>query len=414
MHCQQPRVHGPASRNNSRGVLVVPTRRPAVSVAAYLPSQAGAAVPEKVSTAFKRLQNGSDIRGVALSSKPEEGVTLTPAAVFFIAESFVDYLRQKGHKNVKVAVGNDPRVSAPLLGPAVLSGLVSAGAQAVNVGLATTPAMFYGIVAPGSDVNGSIMLTASHMPYQNNGMKFFTAEGGLAKPDITEILAAAAEKAAAAGVELGDEMQDPGYVLQQALAAESSPSTWQLLDKYAGHLRQQLIEAINHPQHKDKPLTGLKITVDAGNGSGGFFASKVLAPLGADITGSQFLEPNGTFPNHIPNPENKEAMAAAVDMVKQSGCDLGIIFDTDVDRSAVVDGDGTPINSNRFIALMAAIVLQDHPGSTIVTDSVTSDGLTKFIEARGGKHLRFKRGYKNVISKGVQLNNEGGDRKSVV
>jgi phosphomannomutase len=70
-------------------------------------------------------------------------------------------------------------------------------------------------------------------------------------------------------------VQDPGYVLQQALAAESSPSTWQLLDKYAGHLRQQLIEAINHPQHKDKPLTGLKITVDAGNGSGGFFASKV-------------------------------------------------------------------------------------------------------------------------------------------
>lgn len=70
-------------------------------------------------------------------------------------------------------------------------------------------------------------------------------------------------------------LQDPGYVIQQALAAQACPSTWQLLDKYAGHLRQQLIEAIDHPQHKDKPLTGLKITVDAGNGSGGFFASKV-------------------------------------------------------------------------------------------------------------------------------------------
>lgn len=63
--------------------------------------------------------------------------------------------------------------------------------------------------------------------------------------------------------------------MQQALAAQVSPSTWQLLDAYAGHLRQQLIEAINHPQHKEKPLTGLKITVDAGNGSGGFFAAKV-------------------------------------------------------------------------------------------------------------------------------------------
>lgn len=73
-------------------------------------------------------------------------------------------------------------------------------------------------------------------------------------------------------------LQDPGYVMQQALAAQPSPSTWQLLDTYAGHLRQQLIEAIDHPQHKEKPLTGLKITVDAGNGSGGFFAAKVRHP----------------------------------------------------------------------------------------------------------------------------------------
>jgi len=70
-------------------------------------------------------------------------------------------------------------------------------------------------------------------------------------------------------------LQDPGYVLQQALAIQSTPSKWPLLEKYAGHLRQQLIEAIDHPQHREKPLTGLKIAVDAGNGSGGFFASQV-------------------------------------------------------------------------------------------------------------------------------------------
>lgn len=69
--------------------------------------------------------------------------------------------------------------------------------------------------------------------------------------------------------------QDPGYVIQQALAAQSKPTQQQLLQQYAGHLRQQLIEAINHPQHRVKPLTGLHIAVDAGNGSGGFFASQV-------------------------------------------------------------------------------------------------------------------------------------------
>jgi len=100
-------------------------------------------------------------------------------------------------------------------------------------------------------------------------------------------------------------------------------------------------------------------------------------------------------------------MQSAVDATIAAGADLGIIFDTDVDRSAVIDADGSPINRNRLIALLSAIVLEDHPGSTIVTDSVTSDGLAEFIEAMGGRHLRYMRGYKNVINKGVELNMSG-------
>ena len=88
--------------------------------------------------------------------------------------------------------------------------------------------------------------------------------------------------------------------------------------------------------------------------------------------------------------------------------DFGIIFDTDVDRGAAVDSSGKELNRNRLIALIAAIVLQEHPGSTIVTDSITSDGLTQFIqEDLGGKHHRFKRGYKNVINESVRLNEAG-------
>ena len=138
--------------------------------------------------------------------------------------------------------------------------------------------------------------------------------------------------------------------------------------------------------------------VDAGNGAGGFYVDRVLKPLGADTTGSQFLDPDGTFPNHVPNPENKEAMEAICQAVIAHQADLGIIFDTDVDRAAAVDHQGNELNRNRMIALISAIVLQEHPGSTIVTDSITSDGLTQFIEQQlGGKHHRFRRGYKNVI-----------------
>ncbi len=135
---------------------------------------------------------------------------------------------------------------------------------------------------------------------------------------------------------------------------------------------------------------------------------KVLKPLGADTTGSQFLEPDGTFPNHIPNPENKEAMNSICQAVVKNKADFGIIFDTDVDRVAAVDHEGNELNRNRMIALISAIVLQEHPGSTIVTDSITSDGLTQFIEQHlKGKHHRFKRGYKNVINESIRLNNSG-------
>jgi phosphomannomutase len=150
--------------------------------------------------------------------------------------------------------------------------------------------------------------------------------------------------------------------------------------------------------------------VDAGNGAGGFFVDKVLKPLGANTKGSQFLDPDGRFPNHVPNPEEKAAMDAIIDAVEKNGADLGIIFDTDVDRAGAVDKNGKPINRNRFIALMASIVLEEHPGTVIVTDSVTSTGLKYWIEEKlGGVHHRFKRGYKNVINESIRLNKEGKD-----
>ncbi|MBQ7447180.1 MAG: phosphomannomutase/phosphoglucomutase, partial [Eubacterium sp.] len=157
-----------------------------------------------------------------------------------------------------------------------------------------------------------------------------------------------------------------------------------------------------------KPLAGLHIVVDAGNGAGGFFVTKILDELGADTTGSLFLEPDGMFPNHEPNPENKEAMAAIVKATLDNHADLGLIFDTDVDRMSAVLSDGTPLNRDAIIAMMAAILAPENPGSTIITDSVTSDRLTDFLENDLGlKHLCFKRGYKNVIDKCKELNAAG-------
>jgi phosphomannomutase len=126
------------------------------------------------------------------------------------------------------------------------------------------------------------------------------------------------------------------------------------------------------------------------------------------VTGSQFLDPDGRFPNHIPNPEDGKAMESVCAATVAAGADLGVIFDTDVDRAGLVGADGREINRNRLIALAAAVALTDCPGGTVVTDSVTSDGLKQFIETTlGGRHCRFKRGYKNVIDEARRLCDEG-------
>ena len=159
---------------------------------------------------------------------------------------------------------------------------------------------------------------------------------------------------------------------------------------------------------EEKPLSGYKIAVDAGNGAGGFYATDVLEKLGADISGSQFLEPDGMFPNHIPNPENEDAMRSICAAVRNNNADLGIIFDTDVDRAGCVGADGEEINRNRLIALAAYMVSGEKGGATIVTDSVTSDGLREYLEnTLNDTHYRYRRGYKNVINKAIELCRDG-------
>ena len=176
---------------------------------------------------------------------------------------------------------------------------------------------------------------------------------------------------------------------------------------YAEGLRNMICGELGVTE-ADKPLEGYKIIVDAGNGVGGFYAHNVLAPLGADIQGSQFLDMDGMFPNHAPNPENKDAMKSICQATVDSGADLGIIFDTDVDRAGCVDKNGNEINRNRLVALASIIALENNQGGTIVTDSVTSTGLSEFINNYlGGVHYRFKRGYRNVINEQLRLNSEG-------
>ena len=342
---------------------------------------------------WQKLQNGSDIRGVAIAGVPNEPVNLTPEIAKILGQAFATWLAQKLDKpttDLLISVGRDSRLSGPELMQAVMEGINSLGSAVYDFAIASTPAMFMSTITDGFNCDGAIMLTASHLPFNRNGLKFFTAQGGLEKKDITDILNFAAQNQF------------------DTASTEGKIANHDFIAVYAEQFVTKIRTAVNHPEHYEQPLKGLKIIVDAGNGAGGFYASKVLEPLGADITGSQFLDPDGTFPNHVPNPEDKAAMASICEAVINHQADFGIIFDTDVDRSAAVDQFGKELNRNRLIALISAIVLQEHPKSTIVTDSITSDGLAKFIEQDlQGVHHRFKRGYKNVINESMRLNQLG-------
>jgi phosphomannomutase len=367
-------------------------------------SASSTVVPYLDKTDFLKLQNGSDIRGVALDGVEGEDVNLTEPVAEAIGAAFAGWLVEKkkadASQHLRVSIGHDSRISAKLLQNAISRGLAGAGLEVVLYGLASTPAMFNSSLTKDEaflcPVDGSIMITASHLPFNRNGFKFFTNGGGLGKPDIKDILERAAN--------IYNQFTEESLRLSESVASLST-KTVDYMTVYTSDLVKAVRKAAGNIE---KPLEGFHIVVDAGNGAGGFFAAKVLEPLGAITSGSQFLEPDGLFPNHIPNPEDKTAMKAITKAVLDNKADLGIIFDTDVDRSAAVDSTGREFNRNRLIALMAAIVLEEHPGTTIVTDSVTSDGLTTFIEKTlGGKHHRFKRGYKNVIDEAIRLNSTG-------
>lgn len=336
---------------------------------------------------LQHLKSGTDVRGTALNPENPAQIDLTDEAIARIVGGFVRFLAVKTEKpqtELKISVGHDSRLSAERIKAAVLRELTANGICALDCALCSTPAMF--MTTQTENCDGAVQITASHHPWDRNGLKFFTRAGGLSGGELQSILADA-------------ESTDPKSTADTKISAV--PLDY--LSIYCEQLKTMIREGVHDADNFEKPLAGLKIIVDAGNGVGGFYAEKVLAPLGADTTGSRYLDPDGRFPNHVPNPENAAAMESAREATLEAGADLGVIFDTDVDRGGAVTADGEELNRNRLVAVAAAIALEENAGASVVTDSVTSAGLTKFInKTLGGKHIRFKRGYKNVIDEAMR------------
>ncbi len=270
---------------------------------------------------YLKLKSGTDVRGFA-SDLGGNKVDLTDEAIYDIANAFVVWFTNKFNRSsneLKIAVGHDSRITADRISSKVFEALIESGVTVLNCNLASTPAMFMTTIDLEADA--AVQITASHHPFDRNGLKFFISSGGLESEDIGEILKIA-DNGEQVISEVKGTLNDVDY-----------------MSTYAARLRKIICDALSKNEN-DLPLKGYKIVVDAGNGAGGFYAYEVLEKLGADITGSCFLEPDGMFPNHIPNPENAKAMESICSAVKNAKADLGLIFDTDVDRAGCVDSSG--------------------------------------------------------------------------
>ena len=263
------------------------------------------------------------------------------------------------------------------------------------------------------------MVTASHLPKDRNGFKFFTSAGTHFEPQqhIHEMVVLA-EQRASQWYDLATIPPTSG------LGAVYCSGGWiDHMGHYKRALRQALIrEVTGNDDHDEKNLhpnllTGISVVLNSGNGSGGFFAS-VLHELGADVSGSIHIPPNGEFPNGVPNPENESMIHDTIQACKAAHADVGILLDTDADRCGLVVPTVSTaatsvhhyeaIHRNKLIALMGVIFAHDSPGCAIVTCSVTSEGLAKFLtKDLGLLHVRYLKGYANVIRKAKALTESG-------
>ena len=350
---------------------------------------------------LKHLVSGTDIRGI-VSEFEDKKINLGNEEVKNIAEGFGAWIGKKYGKKaeeekrkIRISVGYDARITGPEFAETVRKVLKEAGIDVYDCKMSITPSLFMTTIFDNYKADGAVMITASHLPSYYNGLKFFSKEGGLEKENVYELLELADRK--------NCECEDNLRKVLEIKEEKGECTVKNLAQDYAEYLSNLIIKETDGNK---KPLEGLKVVIDAGNGAAGFFAMDVIERLGGNSKGSQFLNPDGTFPNHVPNPEAKEAIESIKKAVLDNNADFGIIFDADGDRSAFIDKNGREINRNNLIALLSEILLKEHNGATIVTDSVTSVGLKKFIENRGGIHHRYQRGYKNVINEAKRLNRE--------
>ena len=312
-----------------------------------------------------------DIRGVAGGAGP---IDLTDETVRAIGKSFGTWLTDRGVK--KIALGGDVRLSTERIRQAVAEGVVSTGISVVDIGVVTTPTLYWSLYH--LNLQGGIMVTGSHNPANMNGLKLVFGKTTIWGDDIQEIRRIAERGAFTTA-------DSPGSIECGAgLETECNP----VADAYIA----MLLSKIKLGPRK------LKAVCDSGNGTAGSTICRFLSGLGCECV-SLFGTPDGRFPNHHPDPQKRENLAALCEKVQETKADVGLAFDGDADRLGVVDERGEVVFGDRLMALYWAEILKNHPGAEAIVEPKCSMALPEEIERLGGKVLYWKSGHSVIKAK---------------
>ena len=310
-----------------------------------------------------------DVRGVVPT-------TLNETVAESLGRAFGTMARAEGE--TAVAVGRDGRLSGPALSAALVRGLQSSGVDVIDIGLATTPMLYF---AANTLCSSGIQLTGSHNPKDYNGFKMVLAGRAI----------------------YGEEIQALRHAMEAGGPAAANPGTVRNVNVLAPY-RDRIVKDV-------KLARPLKIVVDSGNGIAGASAPGIFRALGCEVI-ELFSEVDGNFPNHHPDPSKPENLRDLIAAIREHGADLGLAFDGDGDRLGIITRGGNNIYPDRQMMLFARDVLSRVPGGTILFDVKCTQRLAPAIREAGGVPLMYKTGHSLIKAKMKEVDSPLGGEMS--
>jgi phosphomannomutase / phosphoglucomutase len=310
-----------------------------------------------------------DIRGTveAVDGNPPQ---ITPELANLVGKAYGTFAqRELGLKHI--FVGGDNRPSTPKLKDALIQGVASTGLKVTDIGPVMTPTVYFASAA--HEDAGGVMITGSHLTTIYNGIKMAYGRLALFGDQIQSLLKL---------IQAGDFETGDGAIAQDLEMVRKHMATIQ--DKVALGERK------------------LKVVVDAGNGLSGSYVPPVMEQLGVEVI-CLFCEPDGTFPNHLPNPEDPELTKDLEKAVVENEADFGIGFDGDADRCGLINEHGHHVAADRLLALLARDLLKRMPGKPVVFDVKSSQVLPDIIRASGGEPVMWKAGHSLMKAKMAEI-----------